>query len=302
MTALHSSVLSSSNPDSCIGFGGNQDDLLRSIAQVGTIAQPDIDRMSTELAPFLPCTEVNYPAFQNGSWKLLALLNNSGDPTDTTVREGKDVTSTPVLEAMPTVRRVIDEHFSAESIVLARIARLAPGGKLWEHVDYTELDEAVPRRRFHIPLQTEREAVLVTHGNRIHMALGGLFVLNPRGAHGVTHDGTQDRVHIIVDAQVDGENSFDDPYLNPVNVEPLALLTSEQIDATVEAMATMISEGRADEAVAYGLNLFYTSRLPLGTSTHLMIAQAFAQTGDQVETQRWLDNNNLYMGGMFKHD
>jgi len=274
------------------------DTLRHSIAQVGTIPLDDIANMRSELQPYLGDTLPNYEDYQRGGqWKLLALLNGSGDPHDTTVREGGQAVPTPVLDSMPTVQGVLNRFFPPANIILARVARFSPGGRLWEHVDYTELDEATPRTRFHIPIQTEPSAVFVTGGHRVHMGLGGLWAINPRGAHGIAHDGQQDRVHIIVDATVDDNLAQSPGKLDPQYVEKLPVLTDKAVADITNRLAALVINGKPDVAVDTGLNLFYKVELPSSHTTHQIIAAAFAKAGDPERHQQWLENNAKYMGG-----
>jgi hypothetical protein len=277
-------------------------DLLRSIAQVGTIAPADIDHMVQELQPHLLTTDVNYPDFQNGRWKLLALYNASGDPTDTTVRENEATQPTPALRSMPRVQQVIESISPPGNIVLARVARFSPGGRLWEHVDYSELSKDIPRLRYHIPVVTEPGAVFVTAGYRVHMGEGSLWVVNPRGAHGIAHEGQRDRVHIIIDATVDDSLSVEQPWLDSKYVEPLDQAGLHDLHQITRELAKLVIEGNPEAAVERGLNLFYRWRLPESITTHQLLARVFAQAGDSATAQFWLNNNEKFMGGQYAHD
>ncbi len=277
-------------------------ELLKSIAQVGTVALEDIHEIIAELAPYLDGARANYDDYQNGHWKLLALYNNSGDIHDTTVRENSAVQATQLLDAMPTARKVIGSFFPEDHIALARVARFSPGGRLWEHVDYTELDEKTPCLRFHIPLVTEPEAIFVTGGHRIHMGAGNLWVINPRGAHGIAHEGSRDRIHLIVDAMVDETLALEPGRLDAEFVQKLEPLTAEQLERCRRGLAEFILKGRVHEAENNALNMFYRFGLPHGQTTHGLLAAAYAEAGDQAGNARWLEKNELYMHGGLKHD
>lgn len=273
-------------------------ELTESVAQLTPIAPENLSKMRQEVlvAMELGILATNYRDWQNGSWKLLSLLNSSGDPSDTTVRETEAVRPTEVLEKMPAVRQTLEDIFPPNSVTLARLAIMEPGGRLWEHSDYTELDPEGPRRvRYHIPIQTDERAVIVTQGYEIFMREGSLWMLDPKLPHGVHHDGVVDRVHILIDAQ--SNSKAYKGYLEEKNLSPLEQMDRFHVEDCIESIVNMIKKGNHKGAESFGLNLFFQYILPDGLTTYTIIAEAYRRTGDNEQHRVWTEKNAKYLGG-----
>lgn len=125
---------------------------------------------------------MEYGDYQNGGWLTLSLLNDSGGPSDVTIRDCPQPRPTILLERMRAVRELIAEL--GVRVMWARLARLDAGAFLWEHRDYGELTTA-ERHRLHVSLVTNPSAYLVLGGTKVHMSVGRVWRLTPTSPHGV---------------------------------------------------------------------------------------------------------------------
>lgn len=112
-------------------------------------------------------------------------------------KAGWDMLSADVTEL---VRSSI-AHYSKgqEGGIVTRIqlARMSPGAKIDPHIDRSHM--LIAAHRLHVPLTTNPEVVFVIDGKRISMEAGKLYELNNRVEHSVVNEGTDDRIHLIID-------------------------------------------------------------------------------------------------------
>ena len=134
------------------------------------------------------------------------------------------------------------------------------------------------------------------------MGAGHLWVLNPRGAHGIAHKGYRDRIHLIVDATISERLAITPPRLDAEFIQQLEELTEDETQNRIRALARFVIEGNSEKTISDGLDLFYRFKLPSGQTTHRIVAAAFALAGDDEGYKKWLQKDAEYMGGGFKHD
>jgi len=243
----------------------------------------------------------NYDKYHDGRWKLLALVNGSGDSQDTTLADSTEGKPTEVLQKMPATTALLEETFAMSSIVSARIARFQPGGNLWEHADLTPMEKQETRPlRHHIPTHTEPGAVFVSNGYRVHMAPGSVWRIDDIGrAHGVTHEGTRDRIHLMVDYRGDLRTAYDQPHLDPSYVQRLPEIGKDIIQTITNRAANLIEDGQEAFAENGVHSLFFRVALG-GISTHEIIRDAYASLGLNWshKVDEWNDKIALYMQGV----
>lgn len=71
---------------------------------------------------------------------------------------------------------------------------LYPGGSLDPHEEARH-----DRYRWHLPVQTNPDAVLVVDGDELHLPVGQLYRLDPWLTHSARNDGTTPRIHLVWD-------------------------------------------------------------------------------------------------------
>jgi hypothetical protein len=154
----------------------------------------------------------HYSEYQSGAWWTCTLLGRSADARDGAVTDTPTPSVTDALEQLPITR----EFLSGMRLcyMMARLARLDPGGALWEHKDYQDL-LAVPRLRLHLPIHTNARALLVSGGRAFHMEAGSLYVFRPVDGHGACNFGDHARTHLILDV-------YEDAHMKDAMAQPAA--------------------------------------------------------------------------------
>lgn len=120
-------------------------------------------------------------------------MNASGNPADVQIGDCTPV-ETSLLTAMPQTRAFL--RGLGLDYMWVRLAKLGTNSYLWEHRDYTELDQ-VERYRLHVPVLTNSSALLVTGGSSVLLTSGGIWRLTPTYAHGVCNLLGPERIHLI---------------------------------------------------------------------------------------------------------
>jgi len=138
-----------------------------------------------------------------GDWSVLPLRGTAGarhpimsiysDPTATAFED------TPLLARCPCMRSVLDS-FSCE-LQAVRLMRLTPGSVIKEHRDH-DLDAERDVLRLHIPVTTNPDVAFELNGLRVILEPGSVWYLRLSDPHRVANRGTNDRVHLVIDAVV----------------------------------------------------------------------------------------------------
>ena len=115
------------------------------------------------------------------------------DPTATTFVD------TPMLAACPYFRAVI-AAFACE-VRGVRLMRLTPGSIIKTHTDL-DLDIESGAARVHVPVVTNPDVEFLLNGSRVEMKAGQAWYLRLSDPHAVANRGADDRVHLVLDLQV----------------------------------------------------------------------------------------------------
>jgi hypothetical protein len=109
---------------------------------------------------------------------------------------------TSLLDRTPYFREIIDAFKCPQGRV--RILKLLAGASVGEHRDVglEVANLAFKRVRLHVPIQTNPDAIFFVGGERIHMREGGLYYANFSKRHSVHNNGTTDRIHLVLDLEV----------------------------------------------------------------------------------------------------
>lgn len=83
----------------------------------------------------------------------------------------------------------------------ARLMRLSPGSAIKEHED-PNLDAGCGFARLHVPILTGADVEFLVNGRPVEMAPGSAWYLRLADPHSVTNRGAEDRVHLVIDAEV----------------------------------------------------------------------------------------------------
>jgi quercetin dioxygenase-like cupin family protein len=133
--------------------------------------------------------------YHNGGWEVVSLWAPGGDfRNQTTI--GAPFAATEALERSPALQRAIDEIPGTKNRI--RLMRLRPGGEIRRHSDpLSELDPNLVR--LHVPVTTNPSVDFRVNDRRLTMHPGTLWHVDVRFPHAVRNDGTEPRVHLVLD-------------------------------------------------------------------------------------------------------
>jgi len=145
------------------------------------------------------------PEHYDGDWSAIPLRSPAGarhpiqmivsDPIATTFVD------TPWLSACPYFRTVIGAFQCQTQCV--RLMRLTPGSAIKEHRDF-DLDAEHGTVRIHIPITTNPGVVFELNRVAVTLAPGEAWYLRLTDPHRVANRGPADRVHLVLDAVING--------------------------------------------------------------------------------------------------
>jgi hypothetical protein len=112
-----------------------------------------------------------------------------------------DFVDTPALAASPYFRQVLTAL--ACTLLAVRLMRLTPGSTIREHHDH-DLAFEQGTVRIHVPVATNDAVDFRLNGARCVMPAGSAWYLRLSDPHSVANHGPTDRVHMVIDAAVNG--------------------------------------------------------------------------------------------------
>lgn len=265
---------------------------LQQVARVDRLDAGLLERLRHEALTVPTGWVTEYGRYQSGGWWTLSLLNDSGVPTEVTIKDC-DPVETTLLQRMPVTRKFLSSL--GVRYMWARLAKLGPNSFLWEHRDYAELND-LERYRLHVPLVTNSSAALVTGGAKIHLSAGHLWRLTPTHVHGACNLFGPDRVHLILDCYTNGglaRLTASEP-LCDTDVVALPTGTTAQLGehlATARGLANLGYEGSAEK---YLLRLFYEYALPEGC-VYDLIASLYDALKYTAKAEVWRTNKAVLL-------
>ena len=141
----------------------------------------------------------------SGDWSVIPLRSPPGARhpiqqiySDPTCRSFVD---TPLLEGCAYFRQVLDSFECPLRSV--RLMRLTPGSVIKEHFDH-ELSFEEGEVRLHIPVTTNERVEFYLNGSRVILEPGTAWYLRLSDPHSVRNMGDTDRVHMVINATVNG--------------------------------------------------------------------------------------------------
>jgi hypothetical protein len=161
--------------------------------------------LARDLANLSSAAWVRHYVRQNyeGDWSVIALRAPAGETHPLRMISSNpacvNFEDTPLLDACPYFREVIGT-FQAP-LRTGRLMRLTAGSVIKEHhdVDLSFEDGSV---RLHIPVVTNDGVEFLLNGRRVILDAGSCWYLRLSDPHRVANRGTEDRVHLVVDAFV----------------------------------------------------------------------------------------------------
>lgn len=162
----------------------------------------DPDRLRADLTAVEAATWTDHFVTQNyeGQWDVLPLRHTAG-ATHPVMQAYSDPNATEFVDAAilsraPYFREVLAAFDCPLKAV--RLMRLTPGSRIKEHNDH-DLAADWGEARIHIPITTNPGVTFLLNRTPVDMKPGEAWYLRLADPHAVTNDGTEDRVHLVVD-------------------------------------------------------------------------------------------------------
>ena len=165
------------------------------------------DRLAADMVRIAAGGWIAHFVTQNydGEWSVIPLRGPAGEThpvrmiyPDPTCTEFAD---TSLLADAPYLRAVLGAF--ACPLQAVRLMRLAPGSAIKEHSDH-ELSFEEGTVRIHIPVVTNDAVDFRLNGERCVMPAGSSWYLRLSDPHSVANRGATERVHMVIDATVNG--------------------------------------------------------------------------------------------------
>lgn len=148
----------------------------------------------------------HYDPTLSREWKAIMLVSIGGKMVDEESQRGSDdysmMARTDIVEKLPYIKSILDAFKTRQGRV--RILKLAPGAGIGLHrdIEHEAANFAVGQVRLHIPIYTNEGVTFFVGGERIKMQPGRLYYVNFSKPHFVRNDGDSDRIHLVLDLEV----------------------------------------------------------------------------------------------------
>ncbi|PST81839.1 hypothetical protein C7T94_18405 [Pedobacter yulinensis] len=162
-----------------------------------------INELREEVARTLDQAWQNHykPSDFTGSWTVIALRAPGGNAAMPYADAGNlgSFQDTPLLGKLPAMQRFLAGLPAGLRAV--RLLNLAPGSAVNTHRDY-ELAFERGEMRLHIPIFTNDRVRFTLKGSPLFMNTGECWYINANLPHSVSNEGDSDRVHLVIDCEV----------------------------------------------------------------------------------------------------
>ncbi len=137
----------------------------------------------------------------SGDWGATALRSRSGAIDDlSSGPPGSTFQDTPLLDRSPYIKHQVLGALQC-GLRRVRFMRLAAGSVIHEHIDsYSPTTDEI---RLHVPIITNSKVDFIAEGKRAEMLPGECWFLDVNAPHSVANRGDQDRIHLVIDCEVD---------------------------------------------------------------------------------------------------
>lgn len=142
------------------------------------------------------------PQNYRGDWDVLPLRGTAGATHPIlmiTAHPGAEFADTPFLDRLPLHRAALAAF--ACPLESVRLMRLSAGSTILVHCD-PHLDPESGTVRLHVPITTHSQVDFRLAGTRVVMDAGSCWYLDLTRPHAVDNRGDTDRIHLVIDAQV----------------------------------------------------------------------------------------------------
>jgi hypothetical protein len=174
------------------------DRLLLPLAFEPALLARDLDVLSSD-AWIAHYVKQNY----EGDWSVIPLRSPAAETHPARMinadRGARAFVATPYLERCAYFRQVLDSFRCPLRVV--RLMRLTPGSVIKEHTDL-DLSFEDGTVRIHIPIATNDAVEFQLNRSRVVLEAGSAWYLRLSDPHSVANRGSTDRVHMVVDANV----------------------------------------------------------------------------------------------------
>jgi mannose-6-phosphate isomerase-like protein (cupin superfamily) len=145
------------------------------------------------------------PHFNNyhydGNWEVFALrspggINNSIIPE---LRNESEFKNTSLMRYFPSVKKIIKEMKC--SVMSVRLLNLKAGAIIKPHRDYDLCFES-GEARIHFPIFTNPDVQFFVNDDLLEMKEGECWYINANRMHHVLNKGLTDRIHLVIDCEV----------------------------------------------------------------------------------------------------
>ena len=136
-----------------------------------------------------------------GEWSGVALRSSSGDSSQLYSGTAPEFsfTDTPLLQRCLYVRELLSIFQCPLQAV--RFLKLAAGSQIREHRDF-DLGFSEGQLRLHIPITTNPEVQFFLDAHRVDLKAGECWYLDLSLPHWVENRGTTDRIHLVIDCEL----------------------------------------------------------------------------------------------------
>ena len=245
----------------------------------------------------------HYSEYQSGGWWTCSLLGRTADATDGAVTDTGRPVETDALDRLPLTRRFLEDL--GLRYMMVRLARLDPGGALWEHRDYQDLSRA-SRQRIHLPIDTNPGALFVSAGCRFHMKCGSLQTFRPTIAHGACNAGNHARLHLMIDVHEDAHLKKLLADAMPLTSQSMPQLSPAALADTVRCLRMTLANRHDDtERTPHASSLAHWERAVLGLYFAFSVAEgeiyealehACLENGQHERADFWAARRRLTLG------
>jgi len=140
----------------------------------------------------------------DGDWSIIPLRAAAGEKHPVRMIAPPpgcvDFVDTPLMEPCSYIRDTVITAFHCP-VRSVRLMRLTPGSAIREHVD-TDLSFEGGTVRLHLPVVTNDAVDFRLNGTRVVLEAGSCWYLRLSDRHSVANRGSEDRVHLVIDAEV----------------------------------------------------------------------------------------------------
>jgi aspartyl/asparaginyl beta-hydroxylase len=164
----------------------------------------DAGLLARDLAGVSSHKWINHVVRQNyeGEWSIIPLRAPAGETHPVRLISAEPTRSfvdTPLLDDCPYFRHVLD--CLKCTLLAARLMRLTPGSCIKEHADL-DLSFENGLARLHVPVLTNKDVEFYLNKQRVVLEAGSVWYLRLSDPHSVENRGGTDRVHLVIDVQV----------------------------------------------------------------------------------------------------